>query len=404
MQHENPSFHAVLHEQSGLCTAACDCAPSTAWSNATRPVLVTAYLSSVYPAARGRFRSPLALFNSLHFYWDVAPWRSAACATEGAHLRFLWHDLTPCFQQMRPPDVLDDGSVRFKCAARQAAFSPLWAGRAARSSWLEIEHRAGGVVGRTVPSLAGTPVAADELSSMLDPGVAGMWHTYRRGSGLWYRMGRTASAPSKGAILVAMLLEMSASSAQLAQAWERMMRRSELLDGRLRGRSIMRHAAAINETVQGWRRCSEAGVQACRCDLMLGDEWDDALTWAARSLGYESLFLYAGILTGACGPSERSTQVNYQTAFAEIVDLRLPEPSWLAAQQEGRLPFLSAQSADKLMFRTKTASATKLWLAVLSSERRFSLRDPSAPDNDDRALPCHLPRVARRRCVATAPR
>ena len=76
----------------------------------------------------------------------------------------------------------------------------------------------------------------------------------------------------------------------------------------------------------------------------------------------------------------------------------------LAAQQEGRLPFLSAQSADKLMFRTKTASATKLWLAVLSSERRFSLRDPSAPDNDDRALPCHLPRVARRRCVATAPR
>ena len=129
---------------------------------------------------------------------------------------------------------------------------------------------------------------------------------------------------------MAMLLEMSASSAQLAQAWERMMRRSELLDGWLRGRSIMRHAAAINETVQGWRRCSEAGVQACRCDLMLGDEWDDALTWAARSLGYESLFLYAGILTGACGPSERSTQVNYQTAFAEIVDLRLPEPSWLA--------------------------------------------------------------------------
>ena len=51
----------------------------------------------------------------------------------------------------------------------------------------------------------------------------------------------------------------------------------------------------------------------------------------------------------------------------------------LAAQQEGRLPFLSAQSADKLMFRTKTASATKLWLAVLSSVRRFSLRDPSAP-------------------------
>ena len=83
---------------------------------------------------------------------------------------------------------------------------------------------------------------------------------------------------------MAMLLEMSASSAQLAQAWERMMRRSELLDGRLRGRSIMRHAAAINETVQGWRRCSEAGVQACRCDLMLGDEWDDAhLGWSLRT-------------------------------------------------------------------------------------------------------------------------
>ena len=76
----------------------------------------------------------------------------------------------------------------------------------------------------------------------------------------------------------------------------------------------------------------------------------------------------------------------------------------LAAQQEGRLPFLSAQSADKLMFRTKTASATKLWLAALSSERRFSLRDPSAPDNDDRALPCHLSRGARTlRCDGHAP-
>ena len=173
----NPSFHAVLRKQSRLCTAACACAPSTAWSNATRPISVTEYLSSVYPAARGRFRSPLTLFNSLHFYWDVAPWRSAACATAGAHLRYLWHDLTPCFQQMGSPNAPDDGGVRFKCAARQAAFSPSWALRAAQSNWLEIEHRAGGVVGRAVPSLAGKPAAADELSGMLDPGVAGMCGT-----------------------------------------------------------------------------------------------------------------------------------------------------------------------------------------------------------------------------------
>ena len=403
----NPSFHAVLRKQSRLCTAACACAPSTAWSNATRPISVTEYLSSVYPAARGRFRSPLTLFNSLHFYWDVAPWRSAACATEGAHLRFLWHDLTPCFQQMRPPDVLDDGSVRFKCAARQAAFSPSWALRAAQSNWLEIEHRAAGVVGRAVPSLAGKPAAADELSGMLDPGVAGMWHIYRRGSGLWYRMGRTASAPSKGAVLVALLLEMHAASPQLAQAWERRMRRSALLDGWLRDHSILRHATAINETVQGRRRCSEAGVRACRCDLMLGDEWDDALTWAARARGYESLFLYAAVLTGACGPSEQSTQVNYQAAFAEIVDLRLPEPSWLPAQQEGRYPFLqraNPNQAGLLISRAKTASAAKLWLAAIASERRFALRDPSAPDDDERALPCHLSRGARTlRCDGHAP-
>ncbi|KAL1503114.1 hypothetical protein AB1Y20_011177 [Prymnesium parvum] len=371
-------LRASAHE---LCPASCACAK--AWSAALAPPPPAArarcerkelrqYLSAVYPT--GRFgslpRRTLAAFAAtLDFFYDFgcAP---AGCAEPGALLRFRYAALLPCVQRLAAPP--------YACLAAHHAFPPPPPAR-----YVEVEHRSFGL------GLPGAPHAPPRAAAdVMDGGAGGMWYFLRRGSGVWLHAGRSKEAPGKNAMLAALLAELGRAPRLDAQ-WRALAARQRLF-ARAAGGGAAADGAALDATARGGATCAAAGVRRCRDAFVLDDSWDDAITWAGRALGYDTLAFGATLLAAARPP--RRGAVEFVSAYAELVDLRLPDAAWREAQQRGAHPFLQpdATGATPLYARRKTAKAAELWLRRVREEGVLSLRDPLDPLDERRARPCNF--------------
>lgn len=397
-----------------LCHAACECPAiihphehESSAPSACTTLTIARYLTFVYPMAATRVQTQYSTaqlinyFDSLDFYWDPLHLQQnrpgcLGCPSAGAHMRFLYDGLVPCVQPPPAWGRKQNAAAELSCVARHASFSLASSGR-----WLEIEHRAFGFIPKHAMP-AHSDIGALSAADMLEAGPA-LWLTYRRGSGIFYDMGSLVkAAPGKNALMAELLFEVAARPV-LAARWLQMAYRLELFIGRLRERPsnaqaqaiTAAHAVAVNATVRGQLLCSEAGLQPCRCDVILGDTWDPAMIWAGRQLGYDSLFIHATLLTGQCPdpPWARGgkAKLEFVTAFPEICDLRLPNAEWTAREHElDYAPYLKRVDHVHPVFRFKTDRAAEEWLRYLDEERRFTLRDGLDASREDSVRACNV--------------
>lgn len=415
------SLGTALSSMKAVCPATCSCAketnPSAQREREPQKVPLGAtqrpechlttrnYLKRVYPTAADKIgaMSPMAvetLFRSLHFYYDhgcnVA--KAAGCAEPGVALKYLYSGLLPCNEEPRPRG--SHQSTRL-CAAAHFRFAPAWAETARAAGWAEVEHRAVGLgtkrfSGQLVP-LAADGVIHAPSSAFLDPGVAGMWYTFRRGSGVFYRMGKTKIAPGKTAMMASLLHELAGTDQR--RLWPAFADRSSLFSepGPPRSTGAKGDAERLRAVANGSAHCGAAGVAHCRCKCVLHDVWDDALVWAARVLQYQTLFFTATLL---CNQVPNST---FTTAYPELVDVRPLESTWAEEQANGThsmlvKPELSSQDSgllsahdglDVFLWR-KRPSVADQWTARMRASGVLSLRDPLAPADDGRSSPCNF--------------
>ena len=71
---------------------------------------------------------------------------------------------------------------------------------------LDAGNVKGGVDGMPPGVSAGIEDVAEIRQVFLDAGVAGMWYTFRRGSGIFYRLGRSLARPGKTAMAAALAI------------------------------------------------------------------------------------------------------------------------------------------------------------------------------------------------------
>ena len=407
-----------LASRGALCHAACECpAPAVIHHEREAPPAcatqtVAQYLAAVYPTAAMRIQTQYSSaqlvghFDSLDFYWDPLHMQShhpgcLGCPSAGAQMRFLYEGLLPCIQP--PPAWVrkQNAAAELFCVARHASFG--LNSMFASSRWLEVEHRAFGFIPEhALPAHAAN--GAVSATDMLEAGPA-VWLTYRRGSGIFYDMGRSVkAAPGKNALMAELLFEVAARPL-LASRWLHMAYILDLFTGDLRKRpakaakegqaqtATAAHAVAVNATVSGQLLCSEAGVQPCRCDVILGDTWDSAMIWAGRELGYDSLFMHATLLTDQCPKPPWALggkdKLEIMAAYPEICDLRLPNAEWTAREHELVYPYLQPGN-DQPIFRPKTEHAAEEWLRSLAEERRFTLRDGLDVSRQDSVRACNV--------------
>ena len=393
------SFAAGLARQSpGLCPGACTCARAAVGmrhpeANASvaqcSDVSLRSYLASVYPTASHRImhwrqEQAEAFFASLHFYYDLGcpTERTIACSEPGVHLRQLYGGLLPCGPQRLAPSRRPSLSL---CTAAHNAFEPEWAQHAIADGYAEIEHRAIGL-GYGVGRRSGAE--PKDASDFLDAGAASMWYTYRRGSGVFYKLGRTLVAPGKTAMLAALLGEL-AMSADAAAAWPRFARRSRFFSDEQPSEGARADAERLRRIANGTQSCTEAGVQLCRCHYILRDEFDDAMIWMARVLEYESLFLTATLLCNQPTPAtpDGSAEMahdaggrGFGAAYPELVDVRPLEPAMVGAQARGEHAYLIAEGAGSsvtdVRVRRKREEIAAAWVRSMRDDARLVLRGP----------------------------
>eukprot|EP00966_Prymnesium_polylepis_P036064 836323-Prymnesium_polylepis.1 len=84
--------------------------------------------------------------------------------------------------------------------------------------------------------------------------------------------------------------------------------------------------------------------------------------------------------------------IDFVSAYAEIVDLRVPDPDWVRLQSQGEHPFLEGEpsSTAPLHARRKTARAAERWLRMVRDTGVLSLRDPLRAADPVRAKPCNF--------------
>ena len=371
----------LMQEQHALCPAGCGEYRSTptgyglgdkSCSQRCHTLTIRDYLSTIYPTAMQRLLHASedevrALFRSLHFYYDHG------CAFDGAHcsnkpgvlLRWLYSDLLPCATS--DPE---------KCALAHARFSPWWLSDFDPSAgFLEVEHRATG------PKVMHGHDDGQAASSFLDPGFAGMYYTYRRGSGIFLRLGRARRAAGRTAMLADLLLEVAASR-PMSTAWPTIASRLHFNSSL----SASKDSAALRAVSLGRRSCGALGIRGCRCGNTLPDGWDDALIWAARGLGYDTLLFTASLI---CRPG---SDLQPLSAFAEIVDVRPLRPSWHREQESGVLTEVldGAQiGASSYVYRKKHDIALE-WVSQMRAQQVLTQRDPERLVDDGSALPCNF--------------
>ena len=152
------------------------------------------------------------------------------------------------------------------CLTKYSAFAPTWVSQLVEQGWAEVEHRAWGYPlpkrGKLVPT---------RETDFMDPGVASMWYVYRRGSGIFYRMGRTKTAPGKNEMLASLLQEAHANSSYgfaLDAPWRSLVTNAGLFDPDLPTNGLLGDAGRILAAVNGSRTCGELGLRACRSSIV----------------------------------------------------------------------------------------------------------------------------------------
>ena len=354
-----------------------------------RGMTVREVLSAVYPTARDRLMLSSsdeldALFRSLHFYYDHGcTFDGSRCAREpGVLLRWLYGSIFPCAPE-RPMDCVAAHS-RFTSSWVQEHFTPL-------AGWLEVEHRKSGRWPNSI-SADGEGGATRHLSehtddseggmasTFLDAGLAGMWYTYRRGSGIFYRLGRSKLASGRTAMMADLLLEV-ASHPRLANAWP-------IIALRLRfntSSSASKDSVLLRALSTGRRSCHSLGIRACRCGNALPSSWDDAMIWAARGLGYESLLFSATLLCRPGAPVPIA-------AYPQIADVRAIRPSWHREQEAGVFSMLDgvASGSDDVHLHRKNRASAQEWVEHMRRSGVLSLCDPAHVDDEALALPCNF--------------
>ena len=297
----------------GVCPGECDCAAGRAppprhgsgrelLTARCQAMSTASYLSRVYPTASTAFqrdaKSARRLFDTLDFFYDHGcASQPVACREPGILLRYL-----PGYEQMLPCSV-----EQSLCLQRHSGFSPPWTQSLHATGWVEVEHRAFGL-GIPAYALPGegrnAPAGA---SDFMDAGAAGMWYVLRRGSGIFYDLGkRTAVAPGKNAMM-ALLLREAARDPQLDEAWRARAQASGLFRTRRLPPAMAPPTAALRlpayngsagarrdgdriaATANGSSDCLKMRLRYCRCRYLLSDQWDHAMIWLARALGYETL-------------------------------------------------------------------------------------------------------------------
>ena len=420
------AFASALDRQQTLCPASCACArvaanatlvadalPPVGGHCASSPRGLRAYLAAVYPVATQRIaamddRSVAALFDSLHFYYDYGCHRSLAalegCSDPGVLLRWLYEGLLPCTEKS------SKGSSRQSlapCVQLHSRFEPEWARAAVSTGYMEIEHRAIGFAVRTTGaqltrmltggSFSGEPINA---SAFLDAGVAAMWYTFRRGSGIFYKLGRVKMAAGKTAMIAELLREIG-EIPMLASFWPGFATRASLFDksGPSAGASV--DAERIQSVANGSASCTDMRLQPCRCRYVLHDAWDDAMVWMARALGYETLFITATLLCNqpiSLGSGAASSARGFATAYPELVDVRPLDAKMVHEQSRGVHAYLQEavptrgaaerQEIPDLYTRRKQPGAADAWVRQMRDAGLLSLRDPFDVASNRHARPC----------------
>ncbi|KAL1530715.1 hypothetical protein AB1Y20_001614 [Prymnesium parvum] len=402
-----PLLHAVSREH-GLCPAATECAkgiaqPEGVHESGDCSVLGTTadYLAAVYPTAAQRIRGMTAertdaFFRSLHFYYDPGCDLVGSCGEPGAVLRYLYGSLLPCtMYPAQPPASLPTDPVN-ACLLRHMHFDAAWAEKLPR--WLEVEHRAYGL-GLPSPTLPFMGKRAPQVASnFMDAGAAGMWYIFRRGSGIFYDAGRTKVAAGKNAMMVSLLLEVEAAS-PLERTWRTFVAREKLM---ARSAGAAADAEVIRQTATGSRTCAAAGLHACRCKYILGDQWDNVMVWLARRLGYETLFFTATLLPiQGCVHHElrngtrhvvEDADIYFTTAYPELVDVRPLNDEMTREQEAGGHRWLvkdaRAFSGPSLFTLRKKRNVAERWLKSIREAERLTLRDPFSLEDATRARLC----------------
>ena len=451
----------ALARQRDVCEANCACARRPARSIGTEPnrtasrniadvaqsaacptaLDARAYLTAVYPVAAARIArltpdAVVSFFDSLHFFYDFGCSQHALSGcNELQHepsvlLRWLYGELLPCSEQPTPRGRLSLGA----CVAAHFGFRPAWARLVMTQGWAEVEHRAIGFgVHRAALS---APTAAPALtrpngqpqgaSDFLDAGAASMWHVYRRGSGIFYDMGKAKLAPGKTAMVAALLRELATRRANdTALRWPGVAGRAKLFAPSAPSLGASADAQRLLAVARGDAPCADKGVQLCRCRYILQDEWDDAMIWLARVLGYETLFFSATLLCNQPYPNGSIPNRRlFATAYPELVDVRPLSHAMVADQGRGvHSPYFALRPAEAE--RSATANAERgsssgtadgafkaerevadvrglrklphvaeAWVRKIRAEGRLTLRDPFATRLADEAAappqPCHF--------------
>jgi len=347
-----------------------------------RNLTVREYLSAVYPSARSRLSTATPdyvdeLFRSLHFYYDYGcQFDGSRCSrTPGVLLRWLYDGLLPC-----------KASSSQDCVAERARFSPEWGSLFdPTTGWLEVEHRS--TAAGLNASAHYNSLLAHDATSFLDGGLASMWYTYRRGSGIFYRLGRAKKAVDRTAILADLLLEV-ASHRSLNAAWPAMAQRLNFTSSSL---DAAKDSLQIRALSTGRRFCHSLGIRGCRCGNTLPENWDNAIIWAARGLGYESLLLTASLFCKQGGGGDGTGKGTVTPmALPEIVDVRPLRPSWHREQEAGTLDndILDGTYEQETRFRRKKAVIAAEWVEHLREHKVLSLRDPARLDDESAAQSC----------------
>ena len=322
-------------------------------------------------------------FDSLHFYYDYGCGNHFHNCGEpgGALLRSLYVGLLPCVQSSAK------GGHRHPtlggCVHAHHGFSPEWARSVMSRGYAEVEHRAVGFGAvRTSTQNAGLfrkeTGEPSNASAFMDSGVAAMWYTYRRGSGIFYRLGRALTAPGKTSMVAKLLFEVS-KQPELSAAWPAVAARSGLFATSAPSEGALADSQRIQSIANGSASCAERHVQPCRCRYVLHDAWDDAMVWLARSLKYESLFITATLLCNQPlpGDSVSSNARGFAMAYPEVVDVRPLDEGMLEEQAKGVHSFL--QGEGELRSRRKRPEIADLWIDKMRADGLLSLRDPFDP-------------------------
>ncbi|KAL1522264.1 hypothetical protein AB1Y20_017258 [Prymnesium parvum] len=342
------------------------------------------YLRAVYPTAAFRDdQQALSFFETRHWFYNLSVgsthglyplWRRLPLVlpprfrcTDGFFGSGLMHlDLASRF-----PEILPCSPGR-ECVQRQFANMPACAAQVAALGadvWVEVWHLAfNGRMSRRRPT---------SWAEFADEGSSPWWYIYAPGSGVFYHAGTTLAAPSKASMIASLLERWAAAGAALKRAAP-----AEILKLVPPTTAEMLALASKLRAVANGTECSHFGWGRWRCyaDRIPNDTaWDSLMLALGRALRFDSLF-FTGLMWGravagqpapAVPPSARGP---YRTvnidATTELVDLRVP--SSLPSSQVDREVNIQA------------------WAAELLRTGRLSLRDPLAPSDSSRALPCNF--------------